>query len=120
MSTNAERLAAAVKARRAELDLSQIEVWQSGGPSNTTLTKVENAEIETLTRTTAKRLDAGLLWAPGSAKAVFERGEQPQPANEQGLGTRDIAWIREQIGLADVDENTRERLLRVIDERGTA
>lgn len=121
MSTNADRLAKAVKARRAELDITQLEVWQAGGPSNTTLTKIENGEIESLTRTTARKLDAGLMWAPGSAKAVYEEGAHPLPANQQGLGVRDIAWVREQIGAADVNNNLRERLLRVIDEeRGTA
>ena len=121
MSTKAKRLADAVKARRAELDLTQYEVWQAGGPSNTTLTKVENGELESLTRTTARKLDSGLMWAPGSAKALYEHGEKPIPANAQGLGRRDIAWVREQIGVAEVDDDVRERLLRAIDAvRGSA
>ena len=78
MSTNADRLAQAVRARRAQLDLSQLDVWQAGGPSNTTLTEIENGRVEALTRTTAKRLDLGLKWEPGSARRVWEGGE-PAP-----------------------------------------
>jgi hypothetical protein len=52
---------------------------------------------------------------------VFESGQQPTPANAQGLGLRDMEWIREQIRHADVADDTRERLLRAIDdERGSA
>lgn len=121
MSSNAKRLGDAVRARRAELDLTQLEVWQAGGPSNTTLTKIENYEIETLTRTTARRLDAGLMWAPGSARAIWDKGATPEPANEQGLGHKDIEWMRDQIGQADLGDDLRRRLLRVLDDgRGSA
>lgn len=120
MSSNAQRLAAAVLARREELDLTQLEVWQAGGPSNTTLTKVEAGLLETLTRVTAKKLDRGLRWAAGSAKAVWERGEDPVPS-VAGLSGKDARWLAEQIRSADVESETRERLLRALDEeRGTA
>lgn len=120
MSSNADRLAEAVKARREELDLTQMDVWQAGGPSNTTQTRIENGELETLTRVTARKIDAGLQWAPGSAKAVFEHGSAPRVA-EHGLSLRDLTWVREQIGRADIDEDDRERLLRALDEgRGSA
>ena len=86
MSSKASRnLAKWVVARRDELDLSQLDVWQSGGPSNTTLTEIENGRIENLTRTTARKLDAGLRWEPGSAKRVWEGGE-PVPAGGSNDG----------------------------------
>lgn len=74
-STAARNLAKWVVARRDELDLSQLDVWQAGGPSNTTLTEIENGRIASLTRTTARKLDAGLRWEAGSAKRVWEGGE---------------------------------------------
>lgn len=85
MSTNAERLAQRVRARRDELDLSQLDVWQAGGPSNTTLTEIENGRTERLTRTTARKLDAGLQWEPGSAKRIWEGGE-PRPLGPSPVG----------------------------------
>ena len=83
MSTNADRLAERVRARRAQLDMSQLDVWQAGGPSNTTLTEIENGRLENLTRTTARRLDQGLEWEPGSARRVWEGGE-PSPRKVTG------------------------------------
>lgn len=81
MSTNADRLGKAVLARRKQLDVTQMEVWQSGGPSNTTLTAIENGETTSLVRATARKLDVGLRWEPGSAKRVWEGGDPtPLPA----------------------------------------
>lgn len=114
MSTNAKRLARAVLARRTELDLSQLDVWQAGGPSNTTLTEIENGRTETLTRTTARRLDVGLQWEVGSAKRVWEGGE-PTPV-VPGTSSKDSAWLRRQIEDADIDDGQREALLRVLGE----
>lgn len=118
MSSKAQRLADAVTARREELDVTQLEVWQSGGPSNTTLTRIENADIETLTRTTARKLDVGLRWAPGSAKAVWERGEEPRP--DQGVTHREATWLAEQIRSASVDQAVKDQLLKILRERGSA
>lgn len=75
MSTNAQRLGEVVLARREELDMTQLDVWQAGGPSNTTLTKIENGQVTSLARSTARKLDVGLDWRPGSARRVWEGGE---------------------------------------------
>lgn len=114
MSTNAEHLARRVLARRHELDMSQLDVWQAGGPSNTTLTKIENGEMEALARTTARKLDTGLRWEPGSARRVFEGGEptplrEERPAGELERLRRDIETSRA------IDEATRARLLADLD-----
>lgn len=85
MSSNADRLAAAVRGRRLDLDRTQLDVWQAGGPSNTTLTRVENSEIETLTRTTARKLDKGLRWEEGSARRVWDGRGEPSPLPELGV-----------------------------------
>lgn len=79
MSTKAaERLAHAVTARRLELELTQLDVWQAGGPSNTTLTAIENAKREVLARTTARKLDRGLRWEDGSARRVWNGDGEPR------------------------------------------
>lgn len=70
-SNAATRLALAVLARREHIAASQLEVWQNGGPSNTTLTNIENGRIETLTNATAKKLDIGLRWEPGTALGIW-------------------------------------------------
>lgn len=83
MSANAERFAQIVRERREHLDLTQLDVWQAGGPSNTTLTRIENGQVDVLTRTTARKLDAGLRWEPGSAKATWAGGDPvPLPTAE--------------------------------------
>lgn len=121
MSSKAEHLAHHVRARREQLDLSQMDVWMSGGPSNTTLTEIENGRLTNLTRTTARKLDVGLKWEAGSAKAVWEGGE-PTPTLP-GVSSKDSAWLRKQIEGADgIDATTRDALIHMLDEqeRGTA
>lgn len=113
MSTNAKRLAEKVLRRRAELDLSQIDVWRTGGPSNTTLTTIENGLLENLTPSTARKLDAGLLWEKGSARKVWEGGE-PTPL---GSSRKDAGWLRRQIDEAEISASLRTRLLDVLDDR---
>lgn len=115
MSSNAQRLADAVKARRLELDRTQLEVHAAGGPSNSTQTLIENAQAETLSRTTARRLDTGLKWAEGSARAVWDGTGDAVPA-AQGLSGDDTRWLAEQIEKADLATETRERLLAELAE----
>lgn len=106
MSTNegpppagAERLKWYVLRRRKdELDLNQMEVWQAGGPSNTTLTKIENGHLETLERATARKLDTGLRWETGSARRVWEGGK-PTPLVESPAD--DLAYLRRRIAESD-------------------
>lgn len=78
MSSNARRFGDVVQSRREQLDLTQIDVWQAGGPSNTTLTAIENGKQENLSRATARKLDKGLRWVEGSAKTVWLGGD-PTP-----------------------------------------
>lgn len=110
MSSNAERLAAAVRARRKELDLTQLEVHAAGGPSNSTQTAVENAQVDVLSRTTAKRLDKGLQWAEGSARAVWDGAGDAVPA-AAGLSGDDTRWLAEIIEKANLSAETRTRML---------
>lgn len=117
MSTNegpppagAERLRWYVLRRRNdELDLSQMEVWQAGGPSNTTLTKIENGHLEKLERVTARRLDTGLRWEPGSARRVWDGGE-PKPLVTNHA--EDLADLRRRI--LESDALTPEQKTRTL------
>lgn len=61
------RLADAVRARRDELGLSQVDVWDAGGPSNSTLTEIENARATRIEYRTLRKLDHGLDWARNTA-----------------------------------------------------
>lgn len=87
---NAKRLARAVQLRRDELDKTQLEVQAAGGPSNTTQTAIENAHITTLTRATAKKLDRGLRWEPGSAQRVWRGAGEAVPV---GAPTEDASYV---------------------------
>lgn len=73
-----QRLAELVRQRRIALDLTQTDVAARGGPSDTTLGKVESA-VGTPNRQTLMKLDVGLGWTPGSARRVLDGGE-PTPA----------------------------------------
>lgn len=120
MTHEAERLGEAVKARRAALGLTQYDVWRAGGPSNTTQTIIENGEMVKLTRGTARKIDAGMRWQPGSAKAVFTLGLPPVETATPGLTAADARWVQGQrelaavIRAAQVDEATKARLLDVL------
>lgn len=118
MSTNAERLGKAVLARREELDMTQLDVWQAAGPSNTTLTKIESGNATSLARSTARKLDAALKWEPGSARRVWEGGE-PRPAapiQTDRVDPEFVAYVK----AAPISEDLRGQMLAAIEaeERG--
>lgn len=107
MSTNEERFGEIVKARREELDFSQIELWHSGGPSNTTLTKIESGRPGDMQRKTFRLLDKSLRWEPGSARETFLGGNPtPLPA--------DAAEIEDEIDLTALSPESREAILKII------
>lgn len=114
MSTNAQRLGEKVLARREELDMTQLEVWQAGGPSNTTLTVIESGKATGLVRATARKLDAALQWEPGSAKRVWEGGD-PRPAVRPLHTDRVDPGFVESVQRADISEDLRREILAAID-----
>jgi hypothetical protein len=74
-----ERFARIVYERRIALGLTQQEIADAGGPTDTTMTKIENAEWKPGNRkTTLRKLDVGLQWETGSAQRVLAGGE-PTP-----------------------------------------
>lgn len=68
-------LAQAISERRATLRMSQLAVYESGGPSNTTIALLERALGPLPRATTLRRLDIGLRWRPGSARDVLQSGD---------------------------------------------
>lgn len=108
-----ERLGRYVYNRRGELGLNQLEVHAAGGPSNTKLTEIENGRLAQLTNQTARKLDKGLRWMQGSARATWDGGEPiPLPT---GMRPESSAILRDYIAAADLDEHKRAELLRVLD-----
>lgn len=85
MSSRTKRLGVAVKMRRLSLGLSHDEVKQAGGPSDTTVSKIENDAAGVPARITLQRLDTALRWEPGSARAVMDGG-QPTPIADSPAG----------------------------------
>lgn len=72
------RLAAAVIARREELDLTQEDVRQKGGPSTATMRLIEGALQTSYRGVILARLERALEWEPGSVRAIL-RGGEPTP-----------------------------------------
>lgn len=66
-----QRLGEAVKARRNELGVSQLEVSHSGGPANSTLTSIENGNQTALNYKTLRKLDVGLRWPREHALSIL-------------------------------------------------
>lgn len=64
-----------VRDRREELGLRQDELKAIGGPSSTTMVKVEKGTPPAPTPLTLRRLDAALDWVDGSAAATLAGGE---------------------------------------------
>ncbi|MEJ9078543.1 helix-turn-helix transcriptional regulator [Gordonia malaquae] len=88
-----ERLARYVKSRRQHLGLRQDEVGARGGPSTTTLTKVENATPPAPATVTLRKLDRGLGWTAGSARRLLEGGE-PETEGDDDSAAVDRAYYQ--------------------------
>ncbi|MFE3192402.1 hypothetical protein ACFXHA_25560 [Nocardia sp. NPDC059240] len=74
-------LAACVRERRRELNLSLDDVIAAGGPTKRTLVRVEAADLGPSPKpVTFRRLDAALSWGEGSAARAYWSGAKPQPA----------------------------------------
>jgi hypothetical protein len=75
-----EALAKAVRARRADLGLSQGGVAAAGGPSDFVISRVENNEEPRPRLDTLRKLDRGLRWEPGTSEAFLDGGPVPEPS----------------------------------------
>lgn len=77
MTTDLSQFGHRVRQRREELGLTQLQVAAQGGPSNTTQTKVENGEPPPPIPSTLRKIDSGLRWLQGSARALLVDGAEP-------------------------------------------
>lgn len=87
------RLGQAVEARRRYLGLSQIDVWQAGGPSNSTLTRIENGEGDAPSAATLRKLDTALEWGAGTSAAILA-GIDPDRVYRAGAAFDQIESLR--------------------------
>ncbi len=72
-------LAACVRERRRELNVSFDDVIAAGGPTRRTLVRVEAATLGPAPKpVTFRRLDQALSWQDGSAARAYWRGEKPR------------------------------------------
>jgi hypothetical protein len=74
------RLADAVVAQRTHLGLSQMQVWQAGGPSNSTLTDIEKGRATSLEYGTLRKLDVALQWERGTALSYLSGKPLTRPS----------------------------------------
>jgi hypothetical protein len=69
-----QRLAAEMENRRQELDLLWQDVADAGGTSVKTLYSVRTDPAAPVTPRTARKIETGLHWEPGSVQAVLDGG----------------------------------------------
>lgn len=73
---NWERLGEAIRARRAQLGLTQQDVSRSGGPSDFTLSAIEQGTPRTYHQRTKMALERVLRWKSGAVESILA-GEDP-------------------------------------------
>ncbi|MEU9516822.1 hypothetical protein [Micromonospora sp. NPDC048169] len=75
------RLGALVRQRRDELDMTQSQVQENGGPSPALIRSIESGRARTVSRSKRRDLERALGWRMGSIDDILEGGE-PAPASE--------------------------------------
>lgn len=83
MDKGLHELGAKVAARRRELRLSQIELQEQGGPSTTTVSRLEIGEGKRPQRETLEKLDRSLQWAPGTAASILKSSDAEGLVNSE-------------------------------------
>ena len=85
-----------MRERRDYLGLRQDQVAARGGPSTTTLTKVENGTSRA-NPGTLRKLDVGLGWEQGSATRAVSGGD-PTPTHENAIKTEFFSATGKRLG----------------------
>jgi len=80
-----EALGRAVKERRIQLGMSQLDVSQRGGPSTTTVSRIELGRLPNISQDTLLKLDNALAWRSGSSALVLEGGKPDKPDAETAI-----------------------------------
>lgn len=110
-SEQLQRLGREVRQRRIKLGLTQEEVAERGGPSTTTQTGIERADTPTPSPSTLKKLDKGLGWITGSARALLYQGAEPREVPSSDLG--DTSPLRSLLPLPEIERGPLGRLLDI-------
>ena len=122
----AERLRAAVLARRDQLKFSRRQVSLNGGPSEPTLLKIERGQGDDLGAATFRKLDIGLQWEAGSAARVVEGGTPTAAARSTiafapggiPVPVSAVAEVTKLVGeLQDLADTNRDDSLRALSDR---
>lgn len=71
----------AIRSRRLEMGLTAGEMAKRGGPSPSSLNRLENDKVENPHTTTLQALDRILEWEPGTAQTLFYKGANPPEEN---------------------------------------
>lgn len=100
-----DRLAYYVTAFRSTRGMSQKAVSANGGPSDTTLSKIETGEWRPTRGVdqTLEKLDAGLGWQPGSASQVLAGGEPVYRVTAETLGRTFPRYDDRRIAVVDTE-----------------
>lgn len=72
----ARRLGEAIRQRRKELKLTQLDVQKMGGPSTATLRLIEGGKHTDFRASTSRPLERALGWNPGSIDLILD-GKEP-------------------------------------------
>lgn len=91
------RLAGAVRARRDELGLKQVELATKAGISEPTVRVIEGARRRSYQKATLRALSQALGWTPDSADRILE-GQDPEPSGEDvPSASEEMARLREEL-----------------------
>lgn len=112
MTDDLTNLANHVKARRAHMDWTQLDVYARGGPSNSKLTEIEDARPPSPSRATMRKLDVGLGWVAGSTKACLAGGEPTVGGDPQDADYVSSPGPRVEPGVSDAEVLAEVRAMR--------
>lgn len=96
------KLAAAIRAAREALGLSQVTLAQRAGISESSVQNLEGGEPRSRMPQSLAKVEPHLGWGPGSGLSIL-RGGDPTPA-PRSPATRDESKLRHKLPLRIVDE----------------
>lgn len=104
-----------VRSRREELGIQQDEVIEHGGPSSTTMGRIERGSDSDPSPKTLRKLDIGLSWHPGTAKHVLGGGDpQPLEPSEADRIVLAVRQLQSELMSANVGDPERVHLADAI------
>ena len=134
MTSDWQRLARMAALRRAELDLTQIEVAQRGSLSIDRVQAIEGAKRDRYRLGTLAALERALKWENGSVAAILaggdpetlaERWTEAEQARRPQTPDERLAAARERLRryvdeIREEDVQAAERMLKGLTDRDTA